>query len=92
MRGGRSRVVTLLLSPAELTGKEVGVASTSIPWTVDNKYYSAELQLVVCEGVEVVRGGSWEGAVLLCDFSKVRTRKGGAQIEDIVQECHIDQQ
>lgn len=58
-------------SPAELTGKEVGVASTSVSWTVDNKYYTAELQLVACEGVEVVRDGSWEGTVLLCDFSKV---------------------
>ena len=74
-----ARHTTISSFHAELTGQQVGVASqsvgvapSSIAWTVDNKYYTAVLQLVPC--VERVPAEGWEAAVLVCNLSVVRAR------------------
>ena len=46
--------------------------SRVIPWPVDNKYYSAQVQFVVCShnGTELVER-EWEALLLLFNLAKV---------------------
>ena len=46
--------------------------SRIIPWPVDNKYYSAQVQFVVCShsGPELVER-EWEALLLLFNLAKV---------------------
>ena len=69
-----SRSSVLPHPPTELTGRTVKVEDCSrvVPWRVDNKYYSAQVQFVVCShsGTEPEER-EWEALLLLFNLAKV---------------------